>query len=47
MYAQTEQASADAYLRLLADVRSGDIDVPRVREAARTVQALKRSLGGG
>jgi beta-N-acetylhexosaminidase len=47
MYAQTEQASANAYLSLLADVRSGHIDVPRVREAARAVQALKRSLGGG
>jgi beta-N-acetylhexosaminidase len=46
MYAQTEQASADAYARLLADVRSGHVNVLRVREAARTVQQLKRRLAG-
>jgi hypothetical protein len=46
MYAQTEQASANAYLALLADVQSGNISVLRIREAAQTIQTLKRSLTG-
>lgn len=46
MYAQTEQASADAYAALLASVHSGEIRVVRIRDAAQAIQALKQSLAG-
>jgi hypothetical protein len=46
MYAQTEQGSANAYAALLADIRSGNISVRRIREAAQAIHTLKRSLTG-
>lgn len=46
MYAQTEQASSDAYSALLADVHAGTIKVQRIREAAQTISTLKHSLPG-
>jgi beta-N-acetylhexosaminidase len=47
LYASTEQGSAAAYRTLLADVRSGAISVPRIRQADQTIQTLKGGLGGG
>lgn len=45
MYAQAEQASADAYSALMADVHAGDISTQRIHEAAQTIQILKHRLG--
>lgn len=42
LYARTEQASADAYPKLLADVRAGRIPAARVRESAAAIADLKR-----
>jgi beta-N-acetylhexosaminidase len=44
LYARTEQASASAYRRLLADARAGRIPQRRVRESATRVLALKAEL---
>jgi beta-N-acetylhexosaminidase len=44
MYAQTEQASASAYAKLLAEVRSGAISRARVAAADRRIRALKGRL---
>jgi beta-N-acetylhexosaminidase len=45
MYAQTEQASASAYAKLLAEVRSGAISRARLAAADRRIRALKGRLG--
>jgi beta-N-acetylhexosaminidase len=42
MYAQTEQASADAYFRLLAEARLGLVSATRIRAANQAIAALKR-----
>lgn len=44
LYARTESASAAAYQRLLADVRSGRVRASRVRDSASRVLALKAAL---
>lgn len=44
LYARTEQASVQAYDRLLADVRAGRIDGSRVQDAATRILALKARL---
>jgi beta-N-acetylhexosaminidase len=44
MYAQTEQASSDAYSRLLAEVRAGAVDDTRLRAANEKIRALKLLL---
>jgi beta-N-acetylhexosaminidase len=44
LYAKTEAAAAEAYGRLLEDVRRGAIKRQRVREAAAAIVALKREL---
>ena len=46
LYAKTESTSADAYLRLLEDARSGAVSGHRVRSAAAEVLALKAALSG-
>jgi beta-N-acetylhexosaminidase len=44
LYAQTEQASDDAYSKLLSDVRAGLIPVTRLVAAERKILALKNRL---
>jgi beta-N-acetylhexosaminidase len=44
MYAQTEGASADAYHRLLAEVRTGAVGDTRLRVANEKIRALKLRL---
>jgi beta-N-acetylhexosaminidase len=44
MYAQTEQASAAAYAKLLAEVRSGEIPRPRLVAADGKIRSLKARL---
>ena len=44
LYAQTEQASAFAYSKLLAEARMGTISVARLAAANRRIQALKARL---
>ncbi len=44
MYAQTEQASSEAYAKLLAEVRSGAISLSRLRAADGRIDALKTRL---
>jgi beta-N-acetylhexosaminidase len=44
LYAQTEEASADAYERLLAEARSGMLSVARIRTASAMIEQLKRRL---
>lgn len=46
LYARTEQGSASAYPRLLADAKAGRIKVRRVRAAAAKIAALKRHIAG-
>jgi hypothetical protein len=45
LYAQTQQASAFAYSKLLAEARAGGISVTRLAEASRRIRALKAGLG--
>jgi beta-glucosidase-like glycosyl hydrolase len=45
LYAQTEQASAFAYSKLLAEARAGLISRARLTTASRRIQALKSRLG--
>jgi beta-N-acetylhexosaminidase len=44
LYAQTEQASADSYGKLLAEARAGSIPTATLRAADRKIRALKRRL---
>jgi beta-N-acetylhexosaminidase len=46
MYAQTEQASAVAYSKLLAEARGGVISTARLASADARIRALKRRLAG-
>lgn len=46
LYAQTEQASAFAYSKLLAEARAGLIPEARLRAADRRIRALKARLDG-
>ena len=45
MYAQTERASAEAYSKLLAEVRSGRVPRARLVAANERIRALKSRLG--
>lgn len=45
LYAQTEQASAAAYSKLLSELRSGSIATRRVATADQAIAALKSRLG--
>ena len=44
LYAQTEASSADAYAKLLEDLRVGTLSHSRLTQAAESVRALRRSL---
>lgn len=46
LYARTEATSANAYARLLEDIKTGAIPTTKVESAAAKVLALKAELGG-